>query len=56
MSRAQANAYTLLAVLLLFGGIVGVIAACGGNDLTFPGNIPATPTSQFTATPEPEET
>ena len=41
--RSRANLYAL-------------IAACGGNDLTFPGNIPATPTSQFTATPEPEET
>jgi hypothetical protein len=43
----------LLAAVLALGCCGILLAACGGNDLIFPGDIPATATAQFTATPTP---
>jgi hypothetical protein len=42
----------LLAAVALFGAIIGAVG-CGNNDLVFPGNVPSTPTSEFTPTPTP---
>lgn len=43
------------AALALLGCLVIGLAACGSDDLIFPGDIPATPTSVNTATPDPDE-
>jgi hypothetical protein len=43
----------LVAVAILFACLLGVLSSCGGGDLIFPGDVPATPTSQNTATPTP---
>jgi hypothetical protein len=50
-----ANGRALFAALLLFGGLVTLINSCGGDDLVFPGNVPATRTAQNTATPVPDD-
>jgi hypothetical protein len=42
-----------LAAALLFLGLLGGLASCGNDDLLFPGDVPATPTSQNTSTPTP---
>jgi len=52
-TRTRTEVRALVAALLLYGGILMFISACGNNDLIFPGDVPATPTSQFTATPTP---
>lgn len=39
----------LAAALLL--GVLLAVSSCGTDDLVFPGAVPNTPTSQFTATP-----
>lgn len=51
----RAEACTLWAALALLGCLVVGLAACGSDDLIFPGDIPATPTSANTATPDPDE-
>jgi hypothetical protein len=51
-TKAPAGA-PLVAALLLFGAILVFISSCGGQGLTFPGSMTATPTPQFTATPTP---
>jgi hypothetical protein len=51
-TEAPADA-SLAAALLLFSAIVVFISSCGSQGLTFPGNVPVTPTPQFTATPTP---
>jgi hypothetical protein len=52
-TKTPADARALAAALLLFGAILIFISSCGGQGLTFPGNVAATPTTQFTATPTP---
>ncbi len=49
----RADARTLAAALLLFAALLVFVTSCGNEDLIFPGNIPATATPEFTATPEP---
>ncbi len=42
----------LVAAQALLAAVLSV-ASCGGNDLIFPGDVPATSTSVPTATPTP---
>ncbi len=51
----QPTAAHLIAALLVFACLVGVLTACGTEDLVFPGDVPATPTSQNTATVTPDD-
>lgn len=46
---------TLLAAVLLLAGMLRFVAACGDNDLIFPGEIVFTPTSEPTATGTPDD-
>ncbi len=47
----------LFAVALLLAAMLGLVAACGDDDLIFPGEFVATPTSNAdnTPTPTPED-
>jgi hypothetical protein len=47
----------LIGLVLLLVLLLGMISACGDEDLVFPGNIPILPTaaSEPTDTPTPEE-
>jgi energy-converting hydrogenase Eha subunit F len=51
--QSLAEVYAFVVVLLLFLGVFLFMTSCGTEDLVFPGNIPATATSQNTATPVP---
>lgn len=51
--RPRAEVRSLLAALLVFAALLIFTSACGSGDLTFPGNVPATATPQFTETPTP---
>lgn len=53
--RPRAHLSALFAALLLFVALLGFVHGCGTDDLVFPGEFPFTPTSRFTATPEPTE-
>jgi hypothetical protein len=46
----------LLFAALLFVFVIGALTACGTGDLIFPGDVPATPTSENTTTPVPTDT
>jgi len=46
----NADVRALIAALLLFALVLGLVSSCGSEDLVFPGNIPDTPTGT-TATP-----
>ncbi len=46
----------LVAAAILFACLLGALSSCGGGDLIFPGDFPATPTSQNTSTPVPTST
>jgi len=45
----------LLVAALLFACLLGGLGACGNGDLVFPGDVPVTPTSQNTSTPDPDD-
>jgi hypothetical protein len=47
------NLTSLFMALLLLACVAVWITACGGSDLFFPGDIPATATAVDTATPTP---
>jgi hypothetical protein len=49
----RSAAVHLVAAALLFACLLGGLASCGSEDLLFPGDVPATPTSQNTSTPTP---
>ncbi|MDX2168802.1 MAG: hypothetical protein SF182_17145 [Deltaproteobacteria bacterium] len=51
-TSSRAAALHLIAALSLLACLLGALSACGG-DLVFPGDVPATPTSQNTATAVP---
>ena len=53
LERSHTDVPVLLGALLLFAAIVVFVGSCGGSDLTFPGNVPATETAQNTVTPTP---
>jgi len=46
----------LIAAALLFMCVIGALTACGTGDLVFPGDVPATPTTENTTTPVPTDT
>ncbi|MGH3427004.1 MAG: hypothetical protein ACRDQZ_05470 [Mycobacteriales bacterium] len=52
-TKTLASARALGAALALYGAALVLISSCGGQGLTFPGNVAVTPTPQFTATPTP---
>ena len=52
-SRPRLLALLLAAVAFL--GVVVAIAACGNDDLIFPGDIPFTATPENTSTPDNSE-
>lgn len=51
---SRAAARHCIAAALLLAGLLGGLSACGNDDLLFPGDVPATPTSSNTATPTPD--
>lgn len=51
----SSNFCALIAALLLLSAVLTLVSACGSEDLVFPGNVPATPTSGNTATPDPDD-
>lgn len=53
--RPSAHLRALFAAVLFLVALLGFVHGCGTDDLVFPGEVPFTPTSQFTATPEPTE-
>lgn len=53
--RREVHHRALLAALFVLIVLLGFVHACGTEDLIFPGDFPATPTSGNTATPEPTE-
>lgn len=54
-SQRSAAAH-LVAATVLFACLLGVLSSCGGGDLVFPGDVPATATGQNTSTPVPTST
>ncbi len=44
-----------VAATMVLMGVSFAIAACGGDDLFFPAELPATATEERTSTPTPED-
>lgn len=48
------NLLAFVAAFLVFVCLLVALSSCGNDDLIFPGDIPFTPTSEPTDTPEPD--
>ncbi|MGH7789981.1 MAG: hypothetical protein ACRERC_24145 [Candidatus Binatia bacterium] len=55
MTATRGEFITLICALALFGCLIGFMAGCGTEDLTFPGDFPATPTGAPTSTNTPDD-
>ena len=54
-ATATKNVVAFLVALFVLLSIVIAVTSCADNDLVFPGEIPFTPTSAATDTPDPDE-
>lgn len=54
-SVQRAHLGTLIGALLLLAWLIGLVHACGNEDLIFPGMFAPTQTAGNTATPVPTE-
>lgn len=51
----QGELVMLICALAVLACLIGFMVGCGTEDLTFPGEFPATPTGAPTATDVPDE-
>ena len=49
------DGYAFVAAILVLACLLAALSSCGDEDLIFPGEIPFTPTSEPTDTPDPDE-
>jgi hypothetical protein len=54
-ATATKNVAAFLVALFVLLSILIAVASCGDEDLILPGQIPFTPTSEATDTPDPDE-
>jgi hypothetical protein len=54
-ATATKNVAAFLIALFVLLSILIAVASCGDEDLFLPGQIPFTPTSEATDTPDPDE-